>query len=199
MGDVSALVAWQATRPPPIEQSPTNTDWAEAAKRGSTLFDRLGCPACHSRALPLETLVFTDPGPFDTAGTLRVDEVEAQAIYDLRLLQWHGQLEKNENGAYLVPLFADLKRHKMTDHKVAGFGNELLSQRFVERDVFQTTELWGVGSTAPYGHRGDMTTLDEAIRAHGGAARSSRDAYVNAASEERSHVIAFLKTLVIQP
>ena len=87
----------------------------------------------------------------------------------------------------------------MTDQTVDSFGNELLSQRFVERDVFQTTELWGVGSTSPYGHRGDMTTLDDAIRAHGGEARSSRDAYVEATADERSGVIAFLKTLVIEP
>ena len=198
-GDVSALVAWQASRPPPRQEKPDDPAWAEAAERGSALFDRLGCASCHRRALPLETLAFADPGLLDTAGTLRAGEVRAEAAYDLRMLAWHEGLERDENGAYLVPLFADLKRHKMTDQTVDAFGNELLSQRFVERDVFQTTELWGVGSTGPYGHRGDMTMLDEAIRAHGGEGRASRDAYVDAAAGERSDLIAFLKTLVIQP
>ncbi len=98
-----------------------------------------------------------------------------------------------------MPLFGDLKRHKMTDQQIAALGNELLSQRFVERDVFQTTELWGIASTAPYGHRGDFTMLDEIIRAHGGDARVARDAYVSASDADRDALIAFLKTLVIEP
>ena len=97
----------------------------------------------------------------------------------------------------LVPLLGDLKRHAMTDNRVAGFGNELLSQRFVERDVFMTTELWGVGSTAPYGHRGDMVTLGEAIDAHGGAARASRDAWTALDDAGRDDLAAWLRTLVI--
>ena len=44
-----------------------------------------------------------------------------------------------------------------------------------------------------------MTTLDEVIRAHGGEARSARDRYVAASEEERSAIIAFLRTLVILP
>ena len=96
-----------------------------------------------------------------------------------------------------MPLFGDLKRHKMTDQQIALLGNELLAQRFVERDVFQTTELWGIASTAPYGHRGDFTTLDEVILAHGGDGRKSRDAYAGLDEESRQSLIAFLKTLVI--
>ena len=61
-----------------------------------------------------------------------------------------------------------------------------------------TSELWGIGSTAPYGHRNDFTTLDEIIRAHGGAGRESRDAYIDAEPDVRSALIAFLKTLVIE-
>lgn len=69
---------------------------------------------------------------------------------------------------------------------------------FVDTNVFMTTELWGVGSTAPFGHRNDMTTMDQAIRAHGGDSRASRDAYVAAAPAERSAIIAFLKSLIIE-
>ena len=73
-----------------------------------------------------------------------------------------------------MPLFGDLKRHHISDSEISQLGNELLAQRFVERDVFITAELWGVGSTAPYGHRNDITTLDEVIRAHGGEGRDAR-------------------------
>ena len=66
----------------------------------------------------------------------------------------------------------------MVDAQVNALGNELQAQRFVERDVFLTPRLWGVGSTAPYGHRGDFRLLDEIISAHGGDARFARDAYL---------------------
>lgn len=197
-GDISALVAWQASRPAPTVMRPADAAWQAAAKEGSATFDAIGCNSCHVRALPLNSLDFADPGPFDAAGTLRAGEIEG-AVYDLSLLDWTKTLERNDKGEILVPLFGDLKRHVITDRQVAALGNELLSQRFVERNEFQTTEIWGIGSTAPYGHRGDFTTLDGVIRAHGGEARASRDAYVGLDDGARSALIAYLKTLVIKP
>ena len=204
--DVSALVAWQATLGPPVEtdeplpglDGSARAAWLEAAARGRTAFDALGCAGCHRATLPLDSLVFDDPGPLDAAGTLRTGE-GTDLQYDLALAAWAATLERDGQGRVLVPLFGDLKRHAMTDNRVAGFGNELLSQRFVERDVFMTTELWGVGSTAPYGHRGDMVTLTEAIDAHGGDARASRDAWAALDDGARDDLVAWLRTLVIPP
>ena len=196
--DVSALVAWQATREPPEQVRPENVEWRQRAGRGENIFGELGCGTCHRPALPLESLRFSDPGPFDAAGTLRQGETPDGAVYDLALLDWAKDLQRDENGAVLVPLFGDLKRHKIADQQVSALGNELLGQRFVDRDVFMTAELWGIASTAPYGHRGDLTTLDEIIRAHGGKARASRDAYQALAEPDRAALIAFLKTLVIK-
>lgn len=196
-GDISALVAWQATLPAPGIQEPQSTAWKAAAKAGAELFNDWSCNSCHRQSLPLNSLTFSDPGPFDAAGTLDKSQVETTAQYDLNLLSWAQKLPRDERGRVLVPLFGDLKRHKMTDRRIAALGNELLSQRFVGRDVFMTAELWGVGSTAPYGHRNDFTTLDSIILAHGGAARTSRDAYEEAKPESRSALIAYLRTLVI--
>ncbi len=198
-GDVSALVAWQATRRTPLQLEPEDPQWRALARQGDRVFDDIGCAQCHRRALPLDSLAFADPGPFDAAGTLRPGEIEQGAIYDLSLLPWVATLPRDASGAVLVPLFGDLKRHRIADQQVTELGNELLGQRFVDRDVFMTSELWGIASTAPYGHRGDMTTLDAIIRAHGGDARGSRDRYVALDDEQRTALIAFLKTLVIQP
>ncbi|GIL00687.1 MAG: hypothetical protein BroJett030_05860 [Alphaproteobacteria bacterium] len=198
-GDISALVAWQAGLPPPVEKVPDDPRWRQAAARGSALFDEIGCGGCHIRELPLDSLRFTDPGPYDAAGTLRASDVEAVTGYDLAMLGWAAALRRNADGAVMVPLFGDLKRHRIADPVNAHFGNELLAQRFVDRDVFQTAELWGIGSTAPYGHRGDLVTLDEAIRAHGGDATAVTRRYVALAEADRSALIAFLKTLVIEP
>ncbi len=196
-GDVSALVAWQATLAPPIIISGLGAEWDAAAQRGSVAFSKLGCASCHRPSLPLEELTFHDPGPVDAAGTLNRSDVAEPAVYDLALMDWAARLPLNEDGHILVPLFGDLKRHEIADREVDGFGNELLSQRFVDRTVFMTSELWGIGSTAPYGHRNDMTTLDQAIRAHGGAGREARDGYVAATDTVRSDIIAYLKTMRI--
>ena len=133
------------------------------------------------------------------AGTLRTAEVADPAVYDLSLYAWARALPRNEKGDVLVPLFGDLKRHVIADEQVAALGNELLAQRFVERNVFMTSELWGVGSTDPYGHRNDLPTLDGVIRAHGGEGRKARDGYIALSDAERDGLIAFLRTLVIDP
>ncbi len=196
-GDVSALVAWQATLPVPKQIVPVV--WETAAEAGAVYFDTFGCTDCHRATLPLRSLKFSDPGPLDAAGTLNVSQVPQPAIYDIALLDWAKSLPRNDQGDVLVPLFGDLKRHKMTDQEVDGLGNELMSQRFVDRNIFQTSELWGIGSTAPYGHRNDFTTLHEVIMEHGGDARYARDRFAEADDQARSELVAFLKTLVIEP
>ena len=129
----------------------------------------------------------------------RNDEDGTSAIYDLALYDWLEKLPRNDKGQVMVPLFGDLKRHQIADQKVATLGNELMAQRFVARDVYMTAELWGIASTGPYGHRGDLTTLDEVIRAHGGKASTSARAYEALEDTDRSALIAYLKTLVIEP
>jgi len=175
-----------------------NERWGARWTGEDDFFEEMGCVECHRTTLPLDSLVFVEPNPYDGAGTLRSGEIASAAEYDLSMLDWAKSLPRNDQGQVLVPLFGDLKRHKMTDAEVSSLGNELFSQRFVGRDIFMTSELWGVGSTAPYGHRNDFTTLDEIIRAHGGDARSSRDSYVSASVEQQDQIIAFLKTLRIE-
>ncbi len=200
-GDVSALVAWQATLPPPGISNTLSDAWQAAAARGRQQFEQLQCSHCHRQTLPLRNLVFKDPGPLDAAGTLREGELGLNqgTSYSLELRAWAKDLPRNAHGDVLVPLFGDLKRHIIADNQVATLGNELLSQRFVERNVFMTSELWGVGSTAPYGHRGDLTSLPEVILAHGGEARTARDAYLALDTAGQSDIDAFLKSMVIAP
>lgn len=196
-GQISALVAFQATLPAPTRKQDLPEVWQAAAETGETLFSEIGCSTCHVPALPLESLLFQDPGPFDTAGTLRQSDVDTPLVYDLGTLDWVKALPRDDEGRVLVPLFGDLKRHKIADARNDTFGNELLAQRFVARDVFITSELWGIGSTAPYGHRGDLTTLNEVILAHGGEAADSRKAYAGLPETERQSIIAFLRSLEI--
>jgi CxxC motif-containing protein (DUF1111 family) len=197
-GDVSALVAFQATLPPPTVKQDLPDDWRAAAAEGEQRFAELGCVSCHRATLPLKSLVFTDPAPYDMAGTLRAGEVKQRISIDLAQFPFARGLKRNDNGEWLIPLYSDLKRHLVVDAEIAALGNELQAQRFVERDVFLTPRLWGVGATAPYGHRGDFRMLNEIIAAHGGDARFARDAYLDLPKAQRETVIAFLRSLVIE-
>ena len=197
-GDISALVAFQASLPPPTVKKDLPDDWRVAAAEGAKQFTTLGCASCHIATLPLKSLTFSDPAPYDMAGTLRASETARSIRIDLSKMPFASQLRKNDEGEWLIPLFSDLKRHLMVDAQVNALGNELQAQRFVERDVFLTPRLWGVGSTAPYGHRGDFRSLDEIISAHGGEARFSRDAYLACDEAMRETVIAYLRSLVIE-
>jgi CxxC motif-containing protein (DUF1111 family) len=51
----------------------------------------------------------------------------------------------------------------------------------------------------PYGHRGDLTTLTEAISYHGGEARSSRDEFMALSPEDQAAIIEFLKSMQVLP
>src|SRR5579871_5555912 len=197
-GDVSALVAFQATLAPPTVKADLPDDWRQAAGEGSRTFNEIGCASCHIETLPLKSLVFTDPAPYDMAGTLRSAEVKEPIRIDLSALPFAKTLKRNDKGEWLIPLYSDLKRHLIVDERVNALGNELQAQRFVERDVFLTPRLWGVGSTAPYGHNGAFRMLDEIIAAHGGDARFSRDAYLALDPPKRDGVVAFLRSLVIE-
>ena len=197
-GDISAITLWQATLPAPTRKQNLPDIWQTAAQKGEALFGDLGCAGCHRPALPLKSLTFSDPAPYDMAGTLNARDVREPITVDLGKTTWAARLKRNAEGEWLVPLFGDLKRHVIVDEGASALGNEIMGQRFVERDVFMTAELWGVGSTAPYGHRGDFTTLDSIIRAHGGEARQARDAYVHAAEDQRDAIVAYLRALVIE-
>ena len=106
--------------------------------------------------------------------------------------------------------FTDLKRHSLCDpidqpDAIRFFCNEQLLDSRPDQDgrsgteFFLTRKLWDAGSSPPYGHRGDLTTLSEAILMHGGEARANRDAFVALDFADQQALIEFLLTLQILP
>src|SRR5213083_1244857 len=73
------------------------------------------------------------------------------------------------------------------------------SPRRILPSVRLTTPLWGVGSTAPYGHDGRSISLTEVILRHGGEAQMARDAFTHLSSSDQSIVLTFLNSLVLFP
>ncbi len=191
IGDMTALVAFQATLPTPRQVLPTATHKKSAVKRGEAAFNEAGCNSCHRKFLPLTRLIFSEPNPYNNAGNLRPGDDEPAVEFYLS----SASMKKDNKGYWLVPLFSDLKRHVIADVDHPYFANELLGQRYIPRDVFLTAKLWGVGSTAPFGHRGDITTLREAILYHGGEANHARSAFEALSKDAQADVIEFLKSL----
>lgn len=126
------------------------------------------------------------------------------------------RLERLDRGRALVRPFTDLKRHNLNDVELYHFGNEHVAQGSLvgfarasdftvpplprPTDEFLTRKLWDVGNSAPYGHRGDLTTITEAIHFHGGEARSSRDAFFQLPQHDQDCIIEFLRALqVLEP
>ena len=85
------------------------------------------------------------------------------------------------------------------DDKDPFFRNERLIQAGVPVDQFITRKLWDVGNTAPYGHRGDLTTITEAILHHAGEARPQRDRFAALTKDQQGEIVEFLKQLQVLP
>ena len=215
VGDITAVTLFQATLNTPGRLLPANRARREAAERGEQVFSTVGCVTCHRPSMVLNNRVFTEPNPYNQAGNLRPEDVSRPVTFDLTRDGPEPRLERTRDGRAIVRAFTDLKRHDLTDADEGFFGNEQLAQgrlngfdpdsNFVlpapPRPVaqFLTRKLWDAGNSAPYGHRGDLTTLTEAIHYHAGEARAVRDAYFGLRAEDQAAVIEFLKTLQILP
>jgi len=108
------------------------------------------------------------------------------------------RLPENATGEVAVPLFSDLKRHRMgtslTD--VAPQQTDVAGV-FVPADEFLTRPLWGVADTGPWLHDGRALTLREAIVLHkseGSEANPSVEIFEALSTEDQGALITFLLT-----
>ncbi|HEV8641973.1 MAG TPA: di-heme oxidoredictase family protein [Methylomirabilota bacterium] len=169
-----------------------------ATNRGRYLLVKIGCTTCHipdlridrdRRVADVETVFDPARGIFNrlfaTATPLH------RVVNDSKK---YPPLKPPLLGPFVVEnIFTDLKRHD-------------LGPNFHERNYdgtirthFLTTPLWGVGSTAPYGHDGRSINLKEVILRHGGEAQSARDAFATLSILNQGDLIEFLGSLVIFP
>ena len=147
--------------------------------------------------------------------SLRPADVKHPFSFDLTREGPGPRLERTPEGRAIVRAFTDLKRHDLSDGQYGHFANERAPQgtlagtapaaAFTEPPLprplrqFLTRKLWDVGNTAPYGHRGDLTTITEAINFHGGEGRASRDAFFALPKDDQAAIVEFLKALQIVP
>ena len=211
VGDVTAATVYQATLPAPRQKLSSNLIRRKAAREGEQLFSEVGCNSCHVPEMKLASRQFSEPNPYNPNGNLKVEEVSELLTWDMtRFNKGNSLLKRHKQGA-VIKAFTDLKRHNLCDGDYNHFCNEQLTQGslvgFASADdftvpseprpteVFLTRKLWDVADSDPYGHRGDLTTITEAVYQHGGEARNARDEFFDLQQEERDKIVEFLKTL----
>jgi hypothetical protein len=168
---------------------------------GEKLFHKAGCASCH---IPDWHLNAYNPGAKDYTQRYDGDRrfFELQVGWSDKHQRMEGKLvylsDKIGNrtvprrGAYTI-------RGIYTDFKYHDVGEDFYQMQFDGSIVkkWRTLPLWGVGSTAPYGHDGANLDLDSVIRRHGGEALESKKAYVALTDDEQRQVICFLSSLVL--
>ena len=103
-------------------------------------------------------------------------------------------LQNPSGESFLVEnIYTDFKRHDLGP----GFWERNFDGTVTKE--FITEPLWGVGTTAPYGHDGRSINLEEVILRHGGEATASSKAFENAPPSRQRELIAFLQSLVLFP
>jgi hypothetical protein len=177
---------------------PATYQQTSLTREGRRLFGEAGCAVCHvpdlmitrdRRVADVETVYDEDKGIFNhlfsTAAPLFTLFDDRRGLPPLRTPAYQPFLVKN--------IFTDFKRHD-------------LGANFYERNYdgalrtqFMTLPLWGVGSTAPYGHDGRSINLMEVILRHGGEAREARDEFARFSPHSQMALIEFLNSLIIFP
>lgn len=168
---------------------------------GERLFQKIGCAACH---IPDWHLFAHNPRAKDYTQRFDGDRrfFELFVAFNDKADRMEGKLtylsEKKDNltlpkrGAYTIRgIYSDFKYHDV--------GEEFYQMQFDGsiQKKWRTTPLWGVGTTAPYGHDGASLDLDSAIKRHGGEALDQRMRYLALTEIERKQLVCFLQQLVL--
>ena len=212
VGDMTAITLFQAALPAPRPARPQSAAVSKAIRSGALTFGEIQCDRCHRRELVLENRKFSEPSPFNPVGNLQVQDTINTFVFDL-VQSSNSPFVKRDGDEVLVRAFTDLKRHNLNDAELNHFDNEQVPQGLLTGFAspaqftvvpesrptgdFLTRKLWDAGNSDPYGHRGDLTTLTEAIWFHGGEARAERDAFFALPEVRQAELIEFLKSMVV--
>lgn len=194
-GDMTAITIFQATLPAPGQIIPEDLEARRAVDTGRRLFSLIGCATCHVPELRLRVPVFTEPNPYNPSNNMQISEVSKPFSVLLTRDGPGPHLNRETDGSVLVPLFSDLKRHRMGTQ----LDNEKLTQSGIPTDQWLTRKLWGMASEPPFLHHGRATLISEAISMHGGEAETARDVFLALSEQDQENIVEFLKTLRVFP
>lgn len=198
-GELDLLEWFMLNHPAPARAAQT-----ERTRRGRMLMDELGCTSCHVGSWTIHPQDEKTGMPGDRRFFhLEVTPDAATGELRGRLVDLTREVRRPDGTALRVPrrqgfvvedVFTDLRHHDLGDRF---YQYDYRRERLTVAKKFRTSPLWGVGSTAPYGHDGQSPTLDDVIRRHGGEAESSIKSYAAASPEDRRALVEFLRSLVL--
>ncbi|HKX32214.1 MAG TPA: di-heme oxidoredictase family protein [Blastocatellia bacterium] len=167
--------------------------------QGRQLFVTIGCAQCHipdlqiardRRHADLETV-------FDPVRGNPINQLFATASPLFNVVNdgtGLPTLKVPRRGVFRVNnIFTDFKRHDLGINFY-----EINFDGTMQRE-FLTTALWGLGTTAPYGHDGRSHNLASVIARHGGEALDSRNQFLGLSTTDRDSILSFLRTLILFP
>jgi len=168
---------------------------------GEKLFHQMACTACHT---PDWHLYAYNPGARDYTERYDGDRrfFELQVTFNERVERLEGKVHylADKHGDRLVPRReAYTVRGIYSDSRYHDVGPDFYQMQFDGSAIrkWRTPPLWGVGTSAPYGHDGASLDLDAVIRRHGGEASSAQRAYIALNDDERRQTVSFLQNLVL--
>jgi Di-haem oxidoreductase, putative peroxidase len=166
---------------------------------GRSAFISIGCASCHVPDLTIDDdrRVADVDTVFDPGRGNPFNRLFATAIPSFTAINdgtGFPTLKRPNLGSFVVRnIFTDFKRHDLGPnfHEI-NFDGTIRTQ-------FLTMPLWGVGTSANYGHDGRSQDLTTVILRHGGEALQARNNFANSSSSTRRAIIAFLNTLILFP
>lgn len=194
VGQTSALVIFQALLPAPEQSLQYVHKYYSDIRRGEMLFSQIGCAQCHVPYLKLKSSIFSEPNPYNRPGNINPSDVNAE-IKALLPTSTNKGITRGPDGSLRVWAYTDLKRHIICDEADSFFCNERLRQDNVPTDQFLTPKLWDMATSAPYGHRGDCTTISEVIVHHSGEATIAKNNFLGISEMDKRSVVRFLLSL----
>lgn len=171
---------------------------SDESERGARIFRRIGCATCH-----VPDLVVDHDRRVADVETAH-DPLQSNRVFNSLFASGTPLHATIDDGSGLPPLKPALGGSFTVENIYADFRRHDLGTAFHERNFdgtlqreFMTEPLWGVASTAPYGHDGRSATLGDVILRHGGEAQGARDRFEALSAQDQRAVLEFLGTLVL--
>ena len=170
----------RSLKAPSRDQSLANTP---AARKGSDLFDKIGCAICHVRSL-----VTAAPGTKINGGAFAVP-----AALGNKTFHPYGDFLMHDVGTgdgIVVPTVEHYGR------AVRQMPSVCTPQNFEKtRNRIRTAPLWGVRVRTRLMHDGASMTLSDAILRHAGEAEQATRAFRKLAGQDQEAILEFLRSL----
>jgi hypothetical protein len=172
--------------------------YPKTSREGRRVFEEIACASCHTPNLEVER----DRRVAD----VKTEYNSEQGGFNGLFATASTRLEEVEDAPGLPPLRRAAKRRFRVQGIFTDFKRHDLGPNFWERNFdgtlqreFMTEPLWGVATTAPYGHDGRSVNLREVILRHGGEAEDASEAFAALSDERQRQLLEFLETLVLFP